>query len=365
MSRDNHMLLILCLLGVNMIAPAIAADDSGEKTVQYRSSGPYCGLYCLHSAIKLAGKDSDFADLIKPEYIGSREGSSLAELKQAAEDHGMEAMAVGKLTCRDLLALPYPIILHVKSSSQSKDYDHFELFLGVNEGKARIFDPPNPVANVAFHELARRWNGTGLIVSPTPIATAAIFWPARLRLMLYAAMGIAIVLGVHWIRRRWFPQWSGLSRSRRYGLSFAQCGVLALLAFAVGLSYHFVSDEGFLAHADATDSVVQAHSGNFLAKVSKKELQQLLNGTGVIIDARGESDFQVGHIEGAISIPVNSTDEQFRQSTTQIDKNKPVVVYCQSRGCVYDQTIALKLIAAGFTDVAIFKGGWVEWTRDE
>ena len=36
-------------------------------------------------------------------------------------------------------------------------------------------------------------------------------------------------------------------------------------------------------------------------------------------------------------------------------------MYCQSAGCKYAEIVAIKLIDDGFSNISIFKGGWVEW----
>jgi hypothetical protein len=79
--------------------------------------------------MKLAKKEIDFRKLLKPEYIGSREGSLLAELKKAAEDNGLYAQPMGKLTSRELRQCPHSVILHVKPDTMSREYSHYELFL--------------------------------------------------------------------------------------------------------------------------------------------------------------------------------------------------------------------------------------------
>jgi len=84
--------------------------------------------------MKLAGQESNFQELVKPEYIGSRKGSSLAELRKAAEDNELYAVPVGKLTSQALRNCPHPVILHVKSDTTSREYDHYELFLGTKNG---------------------------------------------------------------------------------------------------------------------------------------------------------------------------------------------------------------------------------------
>ncbi len=200
-------MLFICLSIIIICGSAIAADKNSNQnqsktaSAKLKSCSSYCGVYCLYAVMKLSDQKVNFQELVKPEYIGSRKGSSLAELKKATEDYGLYAVPTGKLTRRELRNCPYPVILHVKSEIESGQYDHYELFLGIENSQARIFDPPNPVRLVSFAELAPRWSGNGLIVSAESIDLSIVFAPARKRFMLYASIIIACILAFHWAKR--------------------------------------------------------------------------------------------------------------------------------------------------------------------
>jgi len=362
----HFFLLLVCILAILCAGKTDAADENKRKSskavsAKSKSSGPYCGLYCLYSAMKITGrKEVDFRALVKPEYIGSRKGSSLAELKKAAEDSGMYAVPVGKLTSRVLHNCSHPVILHVKSDATSKEYDHYELFLGTENDRAKILNPPGPVRLVPFRELAPRWDGNGLIVSADPIDLGSVFAPARRRFAVYAAIAIAVILTVHYARR-WLPQALLNTRCKLLGLSVAQGAALGIVALSCGMVYHFANDEGFLAHANATASIQEAHQGDFIPKISEKKVHKLLDTDSVFIDARLARDFKTGHLEGAINIPVDANDNDRQKTMVNITKDAHVVVYCQSSGCKFAEKVAIKLIEDGFQNVSIFKGGWREW----
>jgi len=365
-SRNFCFTLFIFLLVIIIFDSAIAADKSNQNppkatSVKLKSSGPYCGIYCLYAAMKLSELEVDFRELVKPEYIGSRKGSSLEELKKAAEDNGLYAVPVGRLTSRVLRNCPHPVILHVKSEPTSREYDHYELFLGTENGKAKIFNPPEPVKLVAFAELAPRWDSNGLIVSAEPIDLASIFAPARERFVIYAAIAIAVILVLHWAKR-WLPQKAILnSRIKLFSLSATQAAGFAIAALLCGMFYHFANDECFLANANATASIQQANQGNFIPKISESKVQKLLDTDTVFIDARFARDFKSGHLEGAISLPVDANDVERQKVTAEIAKDARIVLYCQSASCKFAEIVAIKLIADGFTDISIFKGGWQEW----
>ena len=43
-------------------------------------------------------------------------------------------------------------------------------------------------------------------------------------------------------------------------------------------------------------------------------------------------------------------------------QGRRIVLYCQRAGCKFAERVGVKLIDDGFTNLTIFKGGWMEWT---
>lgn len=77
-----------------------------------------------------------------------------------------------------------------------------------------------------------------------------------------------------------------------------------------------------------------------------------------MIDVRTPEEFASGHLPGAINI--NIYDSDFSQRIAQLDKSRPVLVYCRAGGRSAD---ASKEIAAlGYT-VTELKGGTLAWTN--
>jgi rhodanese-related sulfurtransferase/predicted double-glycine peptidase len=363
--RHVWFLLFACIVAFLAVSKTYATNGQELSKinilVKRGPSHPHCGLYCFYTIMKMTDKEIDFGELVKPEYLGSRKGSSLADLKKAAEDNGMYAVPVGNLTSQVLRNCPYPVILHVKSNVTSREYDHYELFLGAKNNQVKIFNPPEPVKLVAFAELAPRWDGNGLIVSAEPIDLGAIFAPARKRFVVYAAIAIAAILVVR-LARRWLPV-TLLNSQRKLLVSSASQGVaFIVIAFLSGMIYHFANDEGLLANANATASIQQEHLGNFIPKISERKVHKLLKTDTIFIDARLERDYKSGHLEGAINVPVNASDDEYQKIMADIAKDARLVLYCQSAACRFAERVAIKLISDGFSDVSIFRGGWNEWT---
>jgi len=364
--RFFYLLVFICLIVILTSGKTIAAGENDEKLPKGISTGcgssrRHCGLYCLYATMKLSGQEVDFLKLVKPEYVGSRKGSSLVELQKAAEDYGLYTVPIGRLTSLILRNCPQSVILHVKSSTMSQTYDHYELFLGTENGKAKIFNPPDPVKLVSFAELAPRWDGNGLIVSDQPIELGVVLAPARKRFILYAAIGVVMILSTR-LARRLFPQELINNQLKSLVMSSAQCGALGIAALLFGMLYHFANDEALLANANATASIQQAHLGNFIPKISEKKVHKLLDSDTIFIDARLARDFKAGHIKGAFSVPVDANDVERQKVTANIPKDSRIVMYCQSTGCKYAEIVAIKLIKNDYSNISIFRGCWAEWT---
>jgi rhodanese-related sulfurtransferase len=74
-----------------------------------------------------------------------------------------------------------------------------------------------------------------------------------------------------------------------------------------------------------------------------------------VVDVRAAKEWQDGHIEGSINIPLNHLDERHEELPT----DKPLVVHCQGG---YRSSIAVSLLQrAGFSNVFDLVGGYKAW----
>ena len=83
-----------------------------------------------------------------------------------------------------------------------------------------------------------------------------------------------------------------------------------------------------------------------------EDVDNLINDGGVtLLDARTQTEYSRGHIEGFINIPVDS----LRERIGELDKNKPVYVMCQSGLRSY---IASRILVGNGFDAYNFAGGF-------
>lgn len=83
----------------------------------------------------------------------------------------------------------------------------------------------------------------------------------------------------------------------------------------------------------------------------------LATGEAVLIDVRTPSEYEAGHIEGAVNVPLNT----LAQSLDKVATDKPVVVYCASGLRAGMATSVLRSL--GYSNVRAFPPGWKGWSE--
>lgn len=92
--------------------------------------------------------------------------------------------------------------------------------------------------------------------------------------------------------------------------------------------------------------------------VSAEEFAKLIKEDGVILDVRTAGEYAGGHLENAQNIDV--LQGTFAVKAGELDKSKPVYVYCKSGGRSSRAMSQLKQM--GFTEVYNMLGGYSGWS---
>ncbi len=155
----------------------------------------------------------------------------------------------------------------------------------------------------------------------------------------------------------------GTTDVRRHRLRQAsrEAGMLLLAACALGLVYNGVTRKGIFASDESPSTVVQREpsvSPTFLTFDEAIELHH--SKQALFVDSRHAFDYRLGHIEGAINIPLNEIS-QYQDTIDAIPRESIIVVYCDGQECNSSIALAKHFAARGFLHVNIFFGGWREW----
>ena len=98
--------------------------------------------------------------------------------------------------------------------------------------------------------------------------------------------------------------------------------------------------------------------------VKLDEMRAISSATsGIIVDARPEVFYKIGHIPSALSLPRDDFEDHYLDLEFKLSslKEKMIVVYCSGSDCQDSQLVADSLLALGYKHVRVFRGGWEEW----
>jgi len=336
--------------GVGTVARAGAIDSvPGSDSV-------YCGIYAVYCAAKLLNHTQpSFAELVQPRFVGSALGSTLAELQGALATNNLFGHVISSATPDSLAVWNGPAILHVRSNPRVKNPDHYILFAGVKGDDAVLLDGPRPPAKVPIRDLPAFWDGTAILVSKEPprwFELFAIQYGNLLCGVVVAAVGLAVA--------------GRLSRLQVVPTSWRRSVVaqtillLAVAGLLASLLTGFAGD-GLLSNATVREYVRRGSSVDFIPRISLADAERMYGRGTRFIDSRSPSEFGAGHVPKAINIFADAELADKLLALRELDRETEIIVYCSHRDCPLAENLAGDLYFAGFHNVKIFAGGWLEW----
>jgi len=347
---------------VGQIAPV--ANASAAENVQ---NEPFCGILCLYAELRLARSTVSVRSLLRPENLSSDSGSSIEMLERVAKENGLFALSAVGLSRGDLASCEYPALLHVRARSNPREYNHFVLFLGVAGTDAIVFDPETLLAGgrCPLDELVQRWDGEALLVSTKPIDAAPLVNRGRERLFAWAlAAGCAAIV----VRRLTGARQNlGCFAPIRFCSRQPTSAVIVLVFGArIGLILNTFSNAGLLSGSPQASLIDGAYAGQFLPSLTTTQVAAMVKvGNVTLVDARLTRDFESGHLPGAVSIPPGSSKDVRRAVLAPVSPGAPIIIYCQSVTCPFSEKLASDLLADGFSNLSLYRGGWEEWSLSQ
>ncbi len=357
-SRVSERRVMAVVLAVVLAAAPVRAADSpmpapDQDTTAEDVAPTYCGIYAVYGALRSLGLPVEFRSLVQPRYIGSPTGSSVVELEAAIADHGGFADRGSAMTVEDLEASEWPVILHTSTEHDPLAYNHWVLYLGVEDGMAKIVDASEAMSLMPFAQLLAQWDTIGIVVADQPIRGSlgrhrviVAAWVAALALALLVLRGAVQITSF------------GKNRLLLPMAGIASCSML------LGVGYHSFSRDGLFASPDPVRMIRCARIPEPIPPVSAADLEPIIRSKlATVIDARFPTDYRLGHLPNAISIPVLSSRRKREYLMRGIAKDDPIVIYCQSESCPFDDILGGILVAEGYTNVRTYIGGWADWSK--
>jgi rhodanese-related sulfurtransferase len=146
----------------------------------------------------------------------------------------------------------------------------------------------------------------------------------------------------------------------RFKLALREAGILILVACALGLVYTSATEKGMFARSVSTTKAQRADVPS-PSMISLDEAKGMFEaGSAVFIDARHDFDFNLGHIRGALNVPLKDYDAK-KSALNGFPKDRQMIAYCDGAECNSSIELSVKLMKDGYKNVRIFYGGWREW----
>lgn len=147
---------------------------------------------------------------------------------------------------------------------------------------------------------------------------------------------------------------AGLIANRRVGkfiyYRLADEAVLSLLAGLRGIAERNLAE---------VEKIVRSYfrARDDLEPVSRAELlRRMRKGAVTVLDVRPQDEFALGHLPGAVNIPLRS----LKARLSELDRSQEIVAYCRGPYCVWSWGAVSTLRARGFK-VRRLEDGLPEW----
>ena len=356
--RTKFRFAVAFFAGFWLLSPRVSIANEADEIrvrldeVQLKrgSRFPYCGIYAAARALNLNGLQVDPADYATTKYVSSPRGSSPADVIRMIEDSDCFATPFSGLSKIDLLSIADPIIANVRVSPSSREYSHWVcVTYDSNSGNLLVFDGALEGRITPIEEFLAVWNGYGVVVSSSnsSYVWSIVFLRLAVYTLLLLPVGMLIVF-------------SDLGNASNWVRPF-----FVITTATIGLS--FASQLFFGSIVNFESGVRQATLANRAPTWREVDLDTLIasskNDSVLLIDARDERSFCFGSIPTAINIPFDSSVFGLKHVFEGIDRDLPIVVFCQSQSCGYDKTLARNLSSIGFAEISVSGPGYREFRK--
>lgn len=144
-----------------------------------------------------------------------------------------------------------------------------------------------------------------------------------------------------------------------------EAGLIILLSIAAGVAVNLARTDSIPFVQDwSAESRLSEDDGNSLA-ISLPEAKILFRkNKAIFLDARSRDLFDEGHIKGSRSLPWHGVDDYFQEALQGMDRDAPVITYCDGESCNLSHDLALFLKNMGFSNVKVLINGWTVWIEN-
>lgn len=82
-------------------------------------------------------------------------------------------------------------------------------------------------------------------------------------------------------------------------------------------------------------------------------------GLVLFVDARSSSEYEAGHLPGALSVPLETVEG--KAGRVKLPEGRALVIYCSDTACPKSGQLATLLSGQGVKGIRVMPGGWAGW----
>jgi rhodanese-related sulfurtransferase len=316
-----------------------------------------CGVEAAFGAVHAIGIEPSvrFEELLTTEYVSHRGGSTADDVCKAVRKLGARGTYLQGMGSVSLLGTKHPLILHVYSDGQLQSTNHWLLFLGMEDGLAKVVDGGGVQEKWPLERLLARWPGRAIVVSPSEsnqyFASTLTFLEAG---SFAAIVVIAFAIGKSLLMMNLKQDWLRILVSGA-GI-VAGVSVFASLVLAAKLPLPFNATARYVTAALDGARVKYVDLPGFLQAIESQS-------ETVVVDCRYESDANAYPVPGTIPVSVSAKIASIERTMESINRDRPILLFCVSERCGFSEAMAIRLTGLGFHKFKIFRGGYEEWRK--
>ena len=151
-----------------------------------------------------------------------------------------------------------------------------------------------------------------------------------------------------------------LGMKESYRIACTEALLIVAAAILLSLLFSGIKGKGLFSASPSSSSPPPPEATESTFLNFENALGLHLRKQALFIDARSARDYSMGHIPGAVNVPLHEFDPN-HPILSALPKDHMLVVYCDGEQCSSSVELAKRLYGAGFSNVKIFFGGWNEW----
>jgi rhodanese-related sulfurtransferase len=154
-------------------------------------------------------------------------------------------------------------------------------------------------------------------------------------------------------------------RSRgRFDEFLWQFMLLGVIAIIVALLVNTIRTDGLPWIGNYSEqTLLVSPSGRQLAIPLSEAFRLHEQKNALFIDARNPAEYQEGHIQGAINVPLSQAEDRLLPALEGIPDSAIVITYCDGDHCNLSKELAIMIESFGFTNVKVLVNGWSVWKK--